>query len=291
MTSVVVVSHNGKSFTLDCVRSLQAQSYGEILEVIVVDNASSDGSVEAIRSNCAGVRLIALPTNRGFGSANNRGAAEAKGEFLFFLNNDTTMRGDSITALATFLRTRPAAAVVGPRLRNPDGTIQVSAGDFPGIGGEWRSRREQRMMRSRNPTSLALLERRFARAMKVDWVTGAAMMVRRDAFESVGGFDEEFFMYFEDADLCRRLSGAGYQVWHLPDVSITHYGGASGGGALIRSEYRRGQLRFYEKHCSFVQRLLLRSYLTLKYSAALRVPLLREEAQTVLRLLWKRGER
>lgn len=250
--SVIIVNFNGMSFTRECLTSFRRWHPEEDHEVIVVDNASSDGTVQALRSEFPWVRCIPMEINRGFGAANNVGAAGSKGEFLFFVNNDTVFTQELVTTLVREFKSDVKAGMLAPTLMNADGTVQRSVGEYPTIASERRMRRDAG--KSENPEGY-------------DWVTAAAVMVRRSAFEQVHGFDERFFMYFEDVDLCRRIAHAGYSIRRTSAVSLIHLGGKSYGAkdARIAAEYRRSQLRYYDKHNSIVQRTLLRGFLLAKY--------------------------
>jgi len=240
--SVVVVVWNGMPWLERCLESVRGR------ETIVVDHGSTDGSVELVRERFPEARLVERE-NRGMGAGNNAGMALAGGRWLFLLNPDAWVTGEGLERLVRFGDAHPRAAVVGPRLRNPDGSLQRSVRAFPTT---WRLATEYLGLRKLAPRSTALnplYAGGFAHdeVREVDWVSGAALLVRREAADEVGLFDEGYFMFSEEADWMFRFRAAGWEVWFDPDAEVVHVGGASHGGRLYL-ENLRGQLRFLAKH-------------------------------------------
>ena len=263
LISIIFVNYNGIAYTRGAVLSVLRHSQNS--EVIVVDNCSTDDSVKALRNDFSSLTILSLHENRGFGYGCNRGAEAAKGKYLFFLNNDTLLSEDTPEILSSFLEKNPSVGACGPKLLNPDGTFQVSFGLDPSFVNEYIVRRWQHPRKSAREAIMSSLERRYAQG-KVDWVTGAALMIRKDVFRKLNGFDESFFMYFEDADLCKRIRETGYSVIYLPKTSLIHLRGQSAkdSTSAIDLEYRRSQLYYYGKHRSPVAVLALRLYLALR---------------------------
>jgi GT2 family glycosyltransferase len=221
-------------------------------EVVVVDCASSDRSVAMVREGYPTVRVLELERNVGYGAGNNEGAALAGGEYLLLLNPDAWPVGDAIARLATFLDSHPRAALVGPRLLSPDGILQPSVRGFPTL---WRLATEYFFLRWFAPRTRLLnafyaanFDHRSHR--EAEFVSGAAVLIRRPAFNEAGGFDPAFFMFNEEVDLCRRLRDIGWTVEFMPEAEFIHVGGAS--TRTVRSDmYReqlRSHLRFLAKH-------------------------------------------
>jgi len=262
MTSVVIVNYNGSEITAQCLNSLQRFSAGVPMEIILIDNGSSDGSLQWLQREFRHLRIVSLDVNRGFGYANNAGAETASGECLLFLNNDTEVTTDIITPMENFMASNETVGVVGPRLLNTDGSFQLSYGKLPSLLNECYVRYWQRQSAIGE-----YFKYENVKARDIEWVTGAAMMIRRSVFERVGGFDPRFFMYFEDADLCLRVRKAGYQVYWLPEISLIHHRGKSRLSApnRILEEYRKSQLYYYGKHRPRVEKLLLKIYLIMKF--------------------------
>lgn len=260
LISIIIVNYNGLEYTRNAVRSILR--YSPQSEIIVIDNGSTDGSPESLAREFPEIKLKVMTENRGFGYGNNRGVEQASGKFLFFLNNDTYLVEDTPSRLASVLQEDATVGICGPKLLNRDGTFQLSFGLDPSIVNEWIVRRMHRRIKKRDAAYASELEMRYENK-HVDWLTGASLMVRREAFEAVGGFDEAFFMYFEDADLCRRIRERGFAIRYLPSTSLIHLVGQSSERALSRTsgEYRKSQIHYYRKHLSVFSAGMLRLYL------------------------------
>jgi len=259
--SAIVVSHNTRDDLLRCLASLAAHVRLP-LEVVVVDNASTDGSVDAVRRAYPTARLLPSPANEGFSTANNAGIRASAGPQVLVLNSDAELTAGAVETMSGLLDARADVGVVGPLTRNPDGTVQLSFGSDLTPLSEWRQRSLVRGVRARRPAALREAERRASREHEPDWVSGSCFLARRAALEAVAGFDEGFFLYEEDADLCRRLRGAGWRVLYTPAAEVRHALGQSMARdpARARREYRRSHLRYYRKHNGVVLTALLRAY-------------------------------
>jgi GT2 family glycosyltransferase/glycosyltransferase involved in cell wall biosynthesis len=232
--SAIVVSYNTRKMTLECLRTLDAELHGSETEIIVVDNASQDGSVEAIRAEFPQVRVLASSTNDGFGAANNRAMKEARGRFFLLLNSDAFPRPGAIAKLVQYLEEHPDAGAVGPRLLNEDGTLQHSCFRFPTPRQSWV---ENLWIAALFPEHSWLGDyRRWGHdsARLVEWIVGACMLVRREVVEQVGGFDETFFLYAEETDWQRRIRDGGWEIAFTPSAEVTHLGGGSGASERVR---------------------------------------------------------
>jgi GT2 family glycosyltransferase len=216
-----------------------------------------------VRERYPRVRVLANAENVGFSRACNQGARESRTPFLLFLNPDATLTPGSLPALTALVDARPQVGIVGPRTRSASGAIQVSTGDDLSPLAERRQRRLVRGVAEGNPSVLAEAEALHAVEREVDWVSGACLLIRREAFDAVSGFDERFFLYEEDADLCRRVREAGWKVMFSPAAEARHALGRSMARAKERArlEYQRSHLLYYRKHCGLPQRLALRSWI------------------------------
>ncbi len=262
--SIVLVNHNGKKLIRDCLSSVYERTKQIDFEVIVMDNASSDESARIVRSAFPQVRVIESDTNLGFSGGCNLGARSAVGEYLLFLNPDTVLIENSIKALKDFLDAHPHAGAVGPRMAFADGTFQLSAGQLPNLFIELKDKAVYSAARRWRMGVAPLLDWMYGNTKVVGWLTGACLMVRREAFQKVSGFDEDLFMYFEDKDICKRLSEAGWQVVYYPATTVLHLLGGSGGPvsrSYLNQLYRKSQARYYQKHLDGLQSGLLRWYL------------------------------
>jgi len=257
--AVVVVSFETRTTLLDGLTALERNA-GIAIETVVVDNASQDGSLEAVRARFPRVRVVANAQNVGFARACNQGLRETRAPLVLFLNPDAALEPGALAALASLLEARPRIGIAGPRTRNSNGDIQVSTGPDLSLASEWRQRRLVRGVVHRDPRALAAAEARHAVEHEPDWVSGACLLARREAFLAVGGFDEGFFLYEEDADLCRRVRAAGWQVLFTPTAEVRHARGLSMARAPQRAhlEYHRSHLRYYCKHRGLPQRAALR---------------------------------
>jgi GT2 family glycosyltransferase len=254
--SVVVVTYNALPWLEQCLDSVAGY------ERIVVDHGSSDGTVELVRERYPDVRLIEQD-NLGMGAGNNAGMRVARGRYWLLLNSDAWAVGDAVETLAAFADDHPHAAVVGPRLLNTDGTLQRSVRGEPTL---WRLATEYLYLRKLAPhTNLLnpLYAGGFAhdRDHEAEWLSGPALLVRREAADAVGLFDEDFFMFGEEVDWLTRFRRAGWSVCFTPAAEVVHVGGASHGGRLY-VENLRGHLRWFDKHrgrreAERVRRLLL----------------------------------
>ncbi len=267
--AVVIVSFEAREALLAALGSLRAHASAPV-ETVVVDNASTDGSVEAVRRNHPAALVIANLENVGFARACNQGWRASKAPHVLFLNPDAEVGPGALEALVRVLDERPDVGAVGPRTRSPDGTIQVSTGPDLTLASEWAQRRLVRGVARRDPRAVAEAEARHAREHEPDWVSGACLLARRAALEAVGGFDERFFLYEEDADLCRRLRLAGWRVVFTPAAEVSHRLGHSMARAprRARREYDRSHLLYYRRHNGALARGALRLLLAARGAAS-----------------------
>jgi hypothetical protein len=253
--SIILVNYNDRAHLTACLSSLE-KAVGDLrAEIILVDNCSTDGSPEMVASSFPRIWLVRQDENLGYAGANNIGIKAGRGEFLLFLNTDTVAPEGSVAALLSALETRPDAGAVGPALRRRSG-YQVSFGKEVNFFAElW-----QKFVR--NPYFKISL--RFSRRTReTGWLSGACLLARRSAVEQAGLFDERFFLYFEDIDLCRRMRKIGFKLIFDPRVEVYHEGGAVTSQLKwgSRLEYRRSQLYYYKKHASRASLCLLSGYL------------------------------
>lgn len=272
--SIIIVHYAAPDDLARCLEScLRWLNLGRV-EIILVDNATPGiGWESAIPRDESAIRLIRAATNAGFGGGNNLGAREARGEFLFFLNPDVILTEDPVGPLVDFLRATPRAGAVGPRLLHLDGRLQPSRGTFPHLMLTtmqlFRIKRflpaDERLI----PLVGRFLGRSFAQwgaiegIQAVDYMTGAALMLRKDVFEAIGGFDESFFLYFEEIDLCKRLVDRGLTNYFIPGTTILHRVNSAAEPVPGWKELAsiRSLQRYYHKHKSPRDRTILRAIL------------------------------
>lgn len=256
--SIVIVSYNAREHLVDCLESLRAHPPAATHEIIVVDNASADGSAAAA-SVFPGVRIIRSEKNAGFSAANNIGIRASTGENLLLLNNDTIVPAGAVDRLLARLRREPDVAVIGPRLVDGAGRAELSFGPMITPLNEWRQGRLIRGLANNEPPVVEQVEAMTRREQRPDWVTGACLLVRRIDAEAVGLLDERFFMYTEDVDFCASIRARGRHVLFTPDVEVVHLRGRSAATAFsaTRKAYEKSHLRFYMKHQPIYVPLLL----------------------------------
>jgi GT2 family glycosyltransferase len=248
VVDIVIVSHNTRDDVLACLASIFAAPPPGLASVFVVDNASADGSVEAVRSRWPAVDVIALDRNVGFGAANNLAMRRARAPLLLLLNSDTIVRPGSLDTLVARLEATGAVAA-GPRLVDAQGRPEISFGRMISPFGELVQRRRVRRAARDTPAARRSVARLLSRERDVDWVSGACLLVRRDAALAAGLFDERFFMYEEDVDFCAALRARGGRVLYTPQAEIVHLRGRSVAKAAAGpSHYDRSHIAFYEKH-------------------------------------------
>ena len=262
--SIIVVSFNARADLERCLESLHRPSPTTSHEIIVVDNGSTDGSASAART-WADVRVIETGANLGFARANNVGIRASVGGNLLLLNRDTIAPPKAIDGLIGELTRHPDVAVIGPRLVDGNGRVELSFGSMIGPFNELRQKLFVRGHRHEWPVISAWVERITQQPHDPDWVSGACLLVRREDAEAVGLLDERYFMYTEDVDFCAAVRARGRRIRFTPDVEIVHLRGRSAASAPTATEsaYRRSQMAFYEKHHPRWAPLL-RLYLTLK---------------------------
>jgi len=261
MVSLVILSYNKRDLTSSCLTSIFRHIPEKELDVIVVDNASSDDSVLYIKKHFPKVNLIENKKNSGFAGGCNLGAAHAKGEYILFLNNDAEVSEDPLPKMIDVFHKHTDAAIVGGLLVNHNGSLQRSYGSFYTVinvayllfAGESG---ELKRFKSRDVTP-------------TDWVSGGFMMVKRDVFESVKGFNESYFMYIEDMDLCYRVKKKGFGIYNTPHVKVEHVGQGSTNKAFAVVHIFEGLQIFYKQQRSLVEYYLVKLLLFIKAISAL----------------------
>jgi GT2 family glycosyltransferase len=272
--SIILVNWNTKCLLRDCLASIYERAGDVDYEVIVVDNASTDGSVEMVKNDFQRVILIENAENRGFAKANNQGMAVAKGRYVLLLNSDTVVLDEAIANTVRFADAHPQAGAIGCRVLNPDDTVQPTCFMFPSI--------LNMLLSSTYLYKLFPKSRFFGREQmtwwdrsdvrEVDAVTGCFMLVRRKAIEQVGMMDERFFMYGEETDWCYRFKKNGWKVMFAPVGQIIHFGGQSASQKPVAMiiQLRLSILKFIRKHCRWPAHLIARFLIALFF--AVRIP-------------------
>jgi N-acetylglucosaminyl-diphospho-decaprenol L-rhamnosyltransferase len=273
--SVVIVNWNVRDLLRRCLESVfvaggpSTDHASPRTEVIVVDNASTDGSVEMIRTEFPQVTILTNTANLGFAGGNNQGIAAAQGRYVLLLNADAEVLGDALSVLVQYMGAHSDVGLVGPQLLYPDGRVQSSRRRFPTLATLFL---ESTWLESLAPRSLLnryyVLDQPDSALLDVDWVVGAAMLIRRETLQQVGGLDEGFFMYSEELDWCRRIKAAGWRVVYQPAAQIVHHVGKSSEQAIPdrHINFQRSKIRYTHKYHGPVTAKTLRLYLLGSYA-------------------------
>ena len=261
--SIVTLSYNTKDLTLECLKSVAAHYKKELeekdFEIIIVDNASSDGSISAIfnlQKEVPNLKLIQNKENVGFARGCNIGAKAAKGKYVLFLNSDTEASDGGFLQMVEFLDKNPKVAIVGGKLYNADGSAQPSAGKFYNLFNL--------AIMLLGLERLGLLRSSPNKIQKVDWVSGACMMVRHSIFDKLMGFDEELFMYMEDMEICFRAQKLGFATYFYPNIRLMHKSLGSSNRTFAIINIYKGISCFYLKHKTYIEYLIAKTLLIVK---------------------------
>lgn len=268
MVSIIILSYNTKALLQKCITSLYYSLDNVDYEIIVVDNASSDESVAMVKKKFPKVVVIENKENDGFSKGNNKGVKHAKGEYILFLNSDTTVHNDALKDLLAYMKQNSHIAVAAGVLENPDGSQQRAYGNFYSLFSVFLmlfGREKGEMLRYQSD-----------KMQSVDWVTGACMLVKKDIFDTIGGFDERLFMYLEDMELCYRIKKMNYSVIHYPLFRVTHLGYGSSNRSFAILQIYKGLLYFYKKHRSLPEYYCVRLLLKIKAAIAVSIGILQK---------------
>jgi N-acetylglucosaminyl-diphospho-decaprenol L-rhamnosyltransferase len=272
--SVVIVNWNVRDLLRRCLHSVEESSKVEApkrlsVQVIVVDNASTDGSVPMLRSEFPQIELIANEENLGFTRGNNQGLSISDGRCALLLNPDTEVLGHALGEMVAYMDMHPAVGALGPQLIYADGRVQSSRRRFPGLDTAFLEGTflQQSFPRSRVLSRYYVLDRPEDETQEVDWLVGACLLMRRKALDQVGPLDERFFMYSEEMDWCYRAKGQGWKVVYLPAARVIHHEGKSSEQVLpVRHiQFQRSKVLFFKKHRGGWVAEALRFYLLLTY--------------------------
>ncbi len=250
--SIIVVSWNIQEDLLTCLRSIEENEPSCTFEVIIVDNASTDGTAGMIKKCFSEVKLIINHENRGFAAANNQAFELSRGEYVLLLNPDTILHPKSLDILVKFMDSNEDVGACGPKLLDTDGSNQNSVRCFPSFRGALHRHTAFKFLGifKGEYKKWVMYDFNNDKQRDVDQVMGAALMVRRSVTEQVGVMDERFFMYYEEVDLCYRIKQAGWRIVHIPEAVITHIGGGSSGQIPVskRIMAMTSLLKFFRKH-------------------------------------------
>jgi len=243
---ISIVSYNSLNFLKECLGSIVANLPDVEYEIIVVDNASSDGSGEFVKRDFTQVRLISNSKNIGFAAANNKAIKSSNSKYILLINSDCRVYKDSLDRLLNFMEKNPEIGIAGPKIINSDGSIQLSCRRFPSIISAGFHTILTGIVPN-NPFSrkYKLADINRDKPFKVDWVSGSCMIIRRDALRNTGLLDENYFMYVEDTDICYRMWQKSWKVFYFPYAGVLHHIGGSSSGGEVRASIRMQKSVFY----------------------------------------------
>ena len=261
--SVVIVTYNSERYLANCLESLKAQAHP--LEIFLLDNASRDSTLSVARSYLPSDSILALDENVGFSRAVNVGIKRTQHENVLVMNPDIVLKSETVSRLLSTLNADSDVAAVGPKHRYPDGKLQLTWGEVPNLVTETVRKHRQYALRRGDPRTTSRFES-IAKPLNVGWVAGSCILLRKAVNEAIGGWDENFFLFFEDIDWCLRAGQHGYRIVFDPTVSVQHEEGASATTNPHESSkaYRQSQLYFVDKHWGWFSRTVLKTYLWLK---------------------------
>jgi GT2 family glycosyltransferase len=262
--SIIIVSYKQENLLNNCISSIYNTFKSSTFEVIVINNSPEN---KLPRFNLPNIKIIETE-NYGYANANNIGVKNANGEYLFFLNADTIIKNDFLTDFEKEFSGKEFGAV-GIGLCYPDGGFQPSCYLENNFINEIKNKNLEKIFKENNTFKKQSVEKKYTTVQKTDWVSGAAMIIKKEIFNKIGGFDERFFLFYEDADICKRLTDAGYDVFYYPGSKIVHLKGENVNSEFNNITYyfsKKSQLLYYKLHNSYVQNLLIRAYLITKYT-------------------------
>jgi len=260
--SIIIVNWNTRELLKNCIASIAATVRDIRYEVIVVDNASSDGSVEMLRDSFPETRIIENRENRGFGAANNQAMRIMKGRYALLLNSDTVLCEDAVEKLFAFMENHAEAGMACGQLLNADGSKQNSIASFPNL---FTLLMNTSLLEYLFPSRFPSKRYHHIKPLEVDSCIGACMIVRKKAIDEVGMFDERYFFFFEETDWALRMQKAGWKSFHLPDAQIYHLQGQSVGHDIrSRMEFYRSRYKFFRKWKSYPVYLVFRTVIIVR---------------------------
>jgi len=273
--SFIIVNWNTKDLVLQCIDSLFQKQGNYTQEIIVVDNASRDGSSDAIKTKYPAVQLIQNSQNLGFAKANNIGIKKSTGKYLCLINSDIQVLDNTISFMINFMNNNKDVGFSGPKILWPDLKLQHSCMNYPSI----RTQVCETLSLNRIFPNIAFFSGEYMtffkhdRRIKVDWLIGCFMMIRREVFATLGLLDELYFIYSEETDLCKRMHDAGWQIIFLPEVSAIHHNGSSSKQNPLRfsTEQRLSALKYWKKHKALPARIVFSALLLFHHSTRLMI--------------------
>ncbi len=265
LISIIIINYLQKKYLIDCVKSIYGVFQSNAFEVIIINN-SPEENLNFLKSEYKNLKIIENQ-NKGFAQANNIGAGHSEGNYLLFLNCDTLIKNDFLQDLLKNFRDIEFGAV-GLRLQNPDGSFQLSFWKENTFFNEISNKKAEKLFKEKNTTYINKIFGSYSSVTSVEWVSGAALFIRKNIFDEIGGFNEKYFLFYEDADLCKRLRDKSLKIYFFPYSEITHFKGENVNREFTNSTYyfsKESQILYYYLHNNLSNRFLLRIYLFSKF--------------------------
>ena len=266
--SIIIINYKQQKYLLNCIKSIYDTFTTHPFEVIIINN-SPEEKIDDILQKYSDLKIIENK-NKGFSQANNLGAKISKGEYLLFLNCDTIIKNDFLPGVIEKFNYKEIGAI-GLKILFPDGTFQLSFWNENTFVNEFKNRKSEKYFKEKKQNYINSIVAGYSVFKEVDWVSGAALMMRTIDFNKIGGFDEDYFLFYEDADLCKRLKLKGYKIYFFPFSEIIHFKGENVNPDFKDETYfyaKKSQLLYYKKHNNFFNRVMLRFYLLVKFGIA-----------------------
>jgi GT2 family glycosyltransferase len=266
--SIIIVNYNTKTLLENCLDSIVHETTDLHYEIVVIDNASTDGSQDMIREFYPRVTLQRNEENVGFSRANNQGCRISHGDYLLFLNSDTLVRDGAILTMLNYLKTNRDVGIVGPKIVNPEGRPTRSYMRFLDVKSLFLGSKYFSWLIDTEKYRLHYDTYDFSSVQTVPWLSGACLMMKRHVFQEAGCFDENYFLYLEDMDLCMQVKKLGYSNIYLPSAEIVHFFGGSSESkkGRINGIYKESANHYFRKNFSTVEYLVAKLYFSIKYS-------------------------
>jgi GT2 family glycosyltransferase len=265
LISIIIINYKQKKLLLDCIKSIYDVFQSNPYEVIVISN-SPEENINFLQDEYKNLKII-KNENKGFAQANNLGAGHSKGNYLLFLNCDTIIENDFLQDLMKNFRVKEFGAA-GLRLQNPDGSFQLSFWKENTFFNEISNKKAEKLFKEKNIDYINQISNSHNSVTTVEWVSGAALFIRKNIFDEIGGFNEKYFLFYEDADLCKRLKDKNLSIYFFPNSEIIHFKGENVNREFTDSTYyfsKESQILYYNIHNNLLNRFLLRIYLFSKF--------------------------
>jgi hypothetical protein len=268
IVSIIIINYKQQQYLLNCIKSIYDTFTTHPFEVIIINN-SPEENIDDILQKYSDLKIIENK-NKGFSQANNLGSKNSKGEYLLFLNCDTIIKNDFLSGVIEKFNDKDIGAI-GLKMLFPDGTPQLSFWNENTFFNEFKNRKSEKYFKEKRQDYINSIFTEHSEFKEIEWISGAALIMKTIVFNNINGFDEDYFLFYEDADLCKRLKLKGFKIYFFPFSEIIHFKGENVNPDFINETYfyaKKSQLIYYKKHNNFFNRIMLRVYLFVKFGIA-----------------------